>query len=127
MIYKKTFWLNVVVATSWALLCLLSFATDIDYVERSSIYHIVSALTQLLILATLLMTAFSLYKPNPSLMRKLALFGNYFSVTATVSYFLTIVLYQPSMLISIDFLIVFFLYCLFILPFVINLKVLKAS
>ena len=127
MIYKKTFWLNVVVAISWALLCLLSFATDIDYVERSSIYHIVSALTQLLILATLLMTAFSLYKPNPSLMRKLALFGNYFSVTATVSYFLTIVLYQPSMLISIDFLIVFFLYCLFILPFVINLKVLKAS
>ncbi len=127
MEFKKTFWMNFVGSIAWVLLCLLSFATDIDYVEHTLTHKVISFVTQLLFLSTFVITAFHLYKSNTFLMRKLALFGNYFSVIATVLYLLAVVYYQPSMLISLNFLIVFSVYCIFILPFVINLKAVKAS
>ena len=127
MNFKKTFWMDVVGSLAWVFLCLLSFATDIDYVEHTLLHNVISTLTQLLILVTLVITAFYLYKPNTLLMRNMALFGNYFSAIVSVFYLIAIMFYQLPSLISIDFLIVFTLYCLFILPFVINLKALKAS
>ena len=127
MNFKKTFWMNIVGSIAWVLLCLLSFATDIDYVEHSLTHKVMSFVTQLLFLTTFVITAFHLYKTNALLIRKLALFGNYFSVIVTVLYLLAVVYYQPSMLISLNFLIVFSVYCIFILPFLINLKAVKAS
>lgn len=127
MISKKTFWMNVIGAIAWVLFCLLSFATDIDYVEHTLTDKVISFVTQLLFLTTFLITAFHLYKPNTLLMRKLASFSNYSSVTVTVLYLLTFLYYQPSKLFSLDFIIVFSVYCIFILPFVINLKAVKAS
>jgi hypothetical protein len=127
MNFKKTFWMNVIGSIAWVLLCLLSFATDVDYVEHSLTHKAISFVTQLLFLTTFVITAFHLYKPNAFLIRKLALFGNYLCVIVTILYLLAIVYYQLSMLISIDFLFVVFLYCLFILPFIINIKAIKAS
>ena len=126
MIYKKTFWMNLLFAIFWVLLCLLSFATDIDYVEHSLTYKILSLLTQLFIFATSIFTAVHLYKTNKSLLTKLAVFTNYSSISMAIGYLLISVYYQPSKLISMDFLYLSFFYGLFITPFLINLKALRS-
>lgn len=127
MNYKKTFWMNVFFAIAWVLLCLLSFATDIDYVEHTLTYKIFTAFIQLFILAIPITTAIYMYKSNNLLLRKFALFGNYLSVIGTILSLLFTIYHQPSIVISISFLIVLFVYCIFVTPFLINLKAVKAS
>jgi hypothetical protein len=128
MIYKKTFWMNLLFAILWVLGCLLSFATDINYVEHSLTYKMLSLLTQLFIFATSIVTAVHLYKSNKSSSTKLAIFSNYSSISLTIGYLLYMLYFRHfSYLLSIDFLILIFVYSLFITPFVINLKALKAS
>ena len=127
MTYKKTFWMNVLFAIFWVLLCLLSFATDIDYVEHTLTHKILSLVTQLFIFATFIVTAVHLYKTNKSSLTKLAVFTNYSSISVAIGYLLISVYYQPSNLISMDFLYLLFFYSLFITPFVVNLKALRKS
>jgi hypothetical protein len=127
MTYKKTFWMNLLFAILWVLLCLLSFATDIDYVEHTLTHKILSLVTQLFIFATSIVTAVHLYKLNKSSSTKLAIFSNYSSISVAIGYLLISVYYQPSNLISMDFLYLLFFYSLFITPFVINLKALRKS
>jgi hypothetical protein len=128
MTYKKTFWMNVLFAILWVLGCLLSFATDINYVEHSQTYKILSLLTQLFIFATSIVTAVHLYKSNKSSSTKLAIFSNYSSISLTIGYLIYMLYFRDfSYLLSIDFLILIFVYSLFITPFVINLKALKPS
>ena len=126
MTYKKTFWMNVFFAIAWLLLCLLSFATDIDYVEHTLTYKIFTAFVQLFILSTSIITVLHLYKSNKSLVRKLALFSNYSCIIGTILSLLFTIYHQPSIVITISFLIVFFVYCIFAAPFLINLKALRS-
>lgn len=126
MNFKKTFWLNVLSAISWVLLCLLSFATDIDYVEHTLTHKIISYGIQLCVLVNLIVTACYIYNPNKFL-RKLALFGNYCGVIGTVLYVLLLAYKHPSTIISFDFIAVLIIFCLFALPCLINLKAVKAS
>ena len=127
MKFKKTFWMNVLFAILWVLFCLLSFATDIDYVEQTLIYKLLSLLTQLLILTTSLVTATHLFKTNKTSLGKLAIFANYSSVAVLIGYFLTTLYFQPSKLITMDFLYLLLFYGFIITPFVINLKALRNS
>lgn len=76
MEFKKTFWMNVFFAITLVLLYLLSYATDIDYVEHTTRQKIVSFSIQLAVLAVPIITAIHFYKSNWSLVRKLALLGN---------------------------------------------------
>ena len=126
MTYKKTFWMNLLFAILWVLGCLLSFATDIDYVEHSLTYKMFSLLTQLFIFATSIVTAVYLYKSNKSSLTKLTVFTNYASISVTIGYLLYMLYFHHySYLLSIDFLILIFVYSLFVTPFVINLKALR--
>lgn len=118
--------MNVLFAVALAFLYFVSYATDIDYVEHTTRQKIVSALMQLLFLAVPSVTAIHLYKSN-WMTRKLALIGNYCAVIGTIVYLIAVVCFQPSMIFEIDFVFVFLIYVIFILPFVINLKSLKAS
>lgn len=127
MIYKKTFWMNVFFAIAWVLICLLSFATDIDYVERTTTYKFISAFIQLFILVVPIITAILLCKPNKPLLRKFALLGNYCCIIGIISLLLSIMYKEPTAVISTEFLFVFLFCFLVISPFVINLKAIKAS
>lgn len=128
MTYKKTFWMNVLFAILWVLFCLVFVATDADYVEHSLTHKITSLFTQLFIFATLIVTAVHLYKSNKSSLTKLAVFSNYASISVTIGYLLYMLYFRHySYLLSIDFLILIFVYSLFITPFVINLKALRNS
>ncbi len=127
MIYKNTFWMNIFIALVLPFIYFLGYATDIDYVEHTQTQKIISAFIQACVLGIPIVTAIFLYKPNALLMGKLALIGNYCFVIGTIFYLIAVVYYQPSILISIDFVIVFAIYCVFTLPFIINLKALKAS
>jgi hypothetical protein len=127
MKFKKTFWMNVLFAILWVLFCLLSFATDIDYVEHTLIYKFLSLFIQLLILTTSIVTAFRLFRTNKMSLCKLAILSNYSSVAVLIGYFLTSLYFQPSILISIDFLYLLLFYGFVITPFAINIKVLRNS
>ena len=127
MKFKKTFWMNVLFAILWVLFCLISFATDIDYLEHTLKYKILSLLTQLLILITSIVTTTQLFKTNKTSLGKVAIFANYSSVAVLIGYFLTTLYFQPSILISIDFLYLLLFYGFVITPFAINLKVLRNS
>ena len=127
MAFKKTFWMNILFAIALAFLYFVSYATDIDYVEHTLQHKIISFCIQLAVLAVPIITAIHLYASKTLLLRKLALIGNYCGVVLTILYLLAIVYHQPSMFFDIGFLIVVFAYIVFLLPFVINLKVLKAS
>ncbi len=126
MEFKKTFWMNVFFTIAWMLLCLLSFATDIDYVEHTLTYKIFTAFIQLFILTIPITTAIYMYKSNNLLLRKFALFGNYLSAIGILVCILAIIFYQLSKIFSMDFLIVLFVYCIFAAPFLINLKALRS-
>ncbi len=123
----KTFSLNVFFAVVWVLLCVLSFATDIDYVENTMTQKVLSALMQLFILTIPIITAIYLYKSNNCMLRKVVLFSNYSALMIIVLCLLAVIYNQPSLFSSFDFVILFFIYFVFSLPFLINLKVLKAS
>lgn len=127
MTFKKTFWMNVLFAVALAFLYFVSYATDIDYVEHTTRQKIVSALIQLAVLSVPIITAIHLYKSNWLLLRKLSLLGNYCGVVLTVLYLIAIVYHQPSIYMDEAFFIIVFFYILFILPFVINLKAVKAN
>ena len=127
MKFKKIFWMNVSFAILWVLFCLLSFATDIDYVEHTLKYKLLSLLTQLLILTTSIVTAIHLFRTNKTSLGNEAIFANYSSVAVLIGYFLTTLYFQPSILISIDFLYLLLFYGFVITPFAINLKVLRNS
>jgi len=126
MIYKKTFWMNVVVSIGWVMLCLLSFATDIDYVEHTMTHRIISAFVQLFVLANLIITASYMKKPN-NFLRNLALFTNYsllvFFVLLSAFYFYL----DPNIIFSWDLLAIPITFVMFGLPAVINLKALKSN
>ncbi len=126
MLYKKTFWMNVVFAIFWAFFCIVFFATDMDYVEHSLIQKITSLFTQLLIFTTSIITAVHLFKLNKLSISKVIIFANYASIAVLISYLLIPLYYQTSKLISMDFLYLSFFYGLFITPFVINLKALRS-
>ena len=126
MTYKKTFWMNVLFAIAWVLLCLLSFATDIDYVEHTLTYKLFTAFIQLFIFSTLIITVVHLYKSNKSLVRKFAFLSNYSCVIGTILSLLFTIYHQPSIVISFEFLIIVFIYCVFTLPFILNIKAIKA-
>jgi hypothetical protein len=117
--------MNVLFAILWVLFCLLSFATDIDYVEHTLIYKLLSFLTQLLILITSLVTTTHLFKTNKTSPGKVAILANYSSVAVLIGYLLTTLYFKPSILISIDFLYILLFYGFVITPFVINLKALR--
>lgn len=127
MKFKKTFWMNVLFAILWVLFCLISFATDIDYVEHTLKYKILSLLTQLLILITSIVTTTHLFKTNKTSPGKVAIVANYSSVAVLIGYFLTTLYFQPSKLITMDFLYLLLFYGFIITPFVINLKALRNS
>ena len=127
MKFKKTFWMNVSFAILWVLFCLLSFATDIDYVEYTLKYKLLSLFTQLLILTTSIVTAIHLFRTNKTSLGKVAILANYSSVAVLIGYFLTTLYFQPSILISIDFLYLLLFYGFVITPFAISLKVLRNS
>jgi hypothetical protein len=124
---KKIYWMNVLFAILWVLFCLLSFATDIDYVEQTLIYKLLSLLTQLLILTTTIVTAIRLFKTNKMSLGKVAILANYSSVAVLIGYFLTTLYFQPPKFISMDFLYLLLFYGFIITPFAINLKVLRNS
>ena len=124
---KKIYWMNVLFAILWVLFCLLSFATDIDYVEHTLIYKLLSLLTQLLILTTSIVTAIRLFKTNKMSLGKVAILANYSSVAVLIGYFLTTLYFQPPKFISMDFLYLLLFYGFIITPFAINLKVLRNS
>jgi hypothetical protein len=126
MLYKKTFWMNVVFAIFWAFFCIVFFVTDIDYVEHSLIQKSLSLFTQLLILTTSIITAVHLFKLNKLSISKVIIFANYTSIVVLISYLLIPLFYQPSKFISMDFLYLSFFYGLFITPFLINLKALRS-
>ncbi len=127
MQFNKTFWMNVLFAVALAFLYFVSYATDIDYVEHTLRQKIISFGIQLCVLAVPIVTAIHLYKSNWLLLRKLSLLGNYCGVVFTIFYLIAIVYHQPSMFKDEGFFIIVLVYVLFILPFVINLKALKAS
>ena len=124
---KKTFWMNVLFAILWVFFCLLSFATDIDYVEHTLTYKLLSLFIQLLILTTSIVTAIRLFRTNKMSLGKLAILSNYSSVALLIDYFLTSLYFQPSILISIDFVYLLLFYGFVITPFAINIKVLRNS
>ena len=119
--------MNVLFAILWVLFCLLSFATDIDYVEHTLKYKILSFLTQLLILITSIVTTTHLFKTNKTSLGKVAILANYSSVAVLIGYFLTTLYFQPPKFISMDFLYLLLFYGFVITPFAINLKVLRNS
>jgi hypothetical protein len=125
MNYKKTFWMNVIFAITWVLLCLLSFAIDIDYEDYTLIKKLLTALMQLFIFSTSIITANHLYKSNNSLVSKIALFSNYSCVITTILILLFIA-YLQQPIISFEFLVIIFIYCVFMIPFLLNIKVIKA-
>ena len=127
MKFKKTFWMNVLFAILWVLFCLISFATDIDYVEHTLKYKILSLLTQLLILTTSIVTAIRLFKTNKMSLGKVAILANYSSVAVLIGYFLITLYFQPPKFISMDFLYLLLFYGFVITPSVINLKALRNS
>ena len=127
MKFKKTFWMNVSFAILWVLFCLLSFVTDIDYVEHTLKYKLLSLFIQLLILTTSIVTAIHLFRTNKTSLGKEAILANYSSVAVLIGYFLTTLYFQPSILISVDFLYLLLFYGFVITPFAINLKVLRNS
>jgi hypothetical protein len=123
---KKTFWMNVIFAISWALFCLIFFATDIDYIEHTLMQKIITLVLQLFIFATLIITAIHFYKSNSSSLPKLAIFGNYTSIIISICSLLFACYSRHfSFIFSIELLILLFIYSIFILPFLINLKELK--
>ena len=125
MIFKKTFWMNVFGGITWAFFCLMSFATDIDYVEHTLMHRVISAFVQLIILAIFLITAFSLNKSNILLMRKLALLGNYCGLIGGVFYLLIIAYLHPSAYVTSDLITITSVYLIFSLPCLINITILK--
>jgi hypothetical protein len=126
MLFKKTFWMNVVFAIFWVLFCIVFFATDIDYVEHTLTQKITSLFTQLFVFATSIVTAVHLFKLNKLSISKVIIFANYTSIVVLISYLLIPLFYQPSKFISMDFLYLSFFYGLFITPFLINLKALRS-
>ena len=126
MTFKKTFWMNILFAFALVFLYFLSYATDIDYIEHTTRQKIISVLIQLSVLAVPIITAVHLYKSNWLLLRKLSLLGNYCGVFLTVLYLIAIVYHQPSIYRDEAFFIIVFVYVLFILPFVINLKAIRS-
>ncbi len=125
MIYKKTFWMNVCFVIVLVLIDLLSFATDIDYVEHTLRQKIISFGIQLCVLAVPIVTAIHLYKSN-WLVRKLALIGNYFGVFGTIFYSFAIIYFQPAAYRDAVFFSIVFGFYVFAVPYVINLKAVKA-
>ena len=127
MVFRKILWMNVLFAILWLLFCLLSFATDMDYVEHTLIYKLLSLLTQLLILITSIVTTTHLFKTNKTSLSKVAIIANYSSVAFLIGYFLTTLYFQPPKFICMDFLYLLLFYGFIITPFVINLKALRNS
>ncbi len=125
MNFKKTFWMNVFGGITWALFCLMSFATDIDYVEHTLTHKVIGAFVQLFVLAIFAITAFSLNKSNILLMRKLALLGNYCGLIGGVFYLLIIAYLHPSAYISSDLITIISVYLIFSLPCLLNIIILK--
>ena len=125
MNYKKIFWMNVLFAILWVLFCLLSFATDIDYVEHTLIYKLLSLLTQLLILTTSILTAIRFFRTNKMSLVRVVILANYSSVAFLIGYFLTTLYFQPPKFICMDFLYLLLFYGFITTPFVINLKALR--
>ncbi len=124
MIYRKTFWMNLIGAIIWIILCLLNFAVDIDYVEHTLIHKIVTIFIQLGFLAVLLVTARYIYNPN-KLLRKIALLSNRFVVIGAVLYVLLINYNQQINLLSWDSIAVLIIFSVFAVPCLINLKAVK--
>jgi hypothetical protein len=122
--YKKTFWMNLIGAISWIILCLLNFAVDIDYVEHTLMHKIVTIFIQLGFLAILLVTARYLYKAS-NLLRKLTLISNLCGVIGAVLYVLLINYNQQINLFSWDSIAVLIIFSIFAVPCLINLKAVK--
>ena len=120
--YKKTFWMNVAIAIAWVLLCLLGNITDIDYEKHSNVHNAITIFVQLSILATLIVTATHLLKLT---LQKFALFSNYLSIILTIISLINTFYYQPSLLAGNELIFMVCAYGIFILPFIINLRVLR--
>ena len=124
MTHKKKFWMNLVIAIAWALLCLLGSFTDIDYQKHSTLHNVISVFVQLFILATLIVTAIHLLKLT---LQKFALFSNYLSIILTIISLINTFYYQPSLLAGNELIFMVCAYGIFIEPFLINLSVLRAT
>jgi tryptophan-rich sensory protein len=122
MKYKKTFWMNVVIAIVWTLLCLFGNITDIDYEKHSNAQNAIRVFVQLFILATLIVTAIHLLKLK---LQKFVLFSNYLSIILTIISLITTFYYQPSLLAGNELLFMICAYGIFIAPFVVNLEFLR--
>lgn len=126
MNFKKTFWMNVLLAMVLPLIYFLSYATDIDYVEHSTRRKLFTVLMELFFLAVPVITSFYLYKKT-IILRKLALLGNYTALSGTI-FFLAISIYRfPPEFMDEFFYTLLLGYGIFLLPFLINIKALKAS
>jgi hypothetical protein len=127
MIYKKTFWMNVFLFISLPFLYYISYATDIDYVEHTTRQKIFTVLAQIFFLLVPVITAIHLYKSNWALVRKLALICNYIVIVSTILFLIFAVYQQPLAYMDTVLLLVVLMYVIFLLPFAINIKAIKAS
>lgn len=125
MNFKKTFWMNVVLAIFLPYIFLVSYATDIDFVYRTMAQRAFTISTQLFIFCIPIITAICLWKSNIPMLRKLAFIGNYLTIIGTIFYLVVAIYRFPKQYIDEVFLFILFGYFIFLVPFVINLKMLK--
>jgi len=124
MIFRKTFWMNLVGATGWLLICVLSYLVFEGLDEHTTRHNIISAILRLGVIATPTVTALYLYFNN-DVLGKLALFGNWCGLTAITWYCLVSAIKLESISIFSCIPVGLFLASVFV-PCVINLKALKA-
>jgi hypothetical protein len=125
MIFRKTFWMNIVGATGWLLICVLSYLAFEGLDEHTTRHNIISAILRLGVIATPTVTALYLHF-NSEMLGKLALFGNWFGLTAITWYCLVSAFKLESTSIFSYIAVGLFLASVFV-PCVINLKAIKAT
>ena len=119
MKFKKTFWMNVILAITFIFFSLFGLI--------GSGIEVFNFLARLFTLATSIITAVHLYKSNTQSLRNFSLFGNYCNIILLIGYLLTSAYSQPTVFTSMNFLIYLFVYIIIILPFAVNLKALRNS
>lgn len=125
MKFKKTFWMNVVGATGWLLICVLSYLAFEGLDEHTTRHNIISAILRLGVIATPTVTALYLHFNNSEVLGKLAQFGNWCGLAAITWYCLVLAFKLESTTIFSFFAVGFFSASVFV-PCVINLKAVKA-
>jgi hypothetical protein len=126
MIYKKTYWMNVVLAVAWVGLSYLMIGMKIAEHGFEHNFGLI-VFQYLCIVAAPIVTATAIYYSHKKLWRNLALFANYAALVCCVLLSALFFYLDPHILFSLDLLAIPITFVMFGLPAVINLKSLKAS